>query len=45
MYSKYAGANSINICSSTLEITLITILSSRVFEKEAPDFPPVRYFR
>ena len=41
MYSKYAGANSRNICSSVREISLITNLSSPVFENPAPLLPPV----
>ena len=40
-YSKYAGAQSRNICSSVLDIYLITNRSSDVRAKLAPLFPPL----
>ena len=44
MYSKYAGANSLNIRNSIGETTFNTMRSSRVLEKVAPDFPPGSYY-
>lgn len=38
-YSKYAGAQSKNICNSVRDIHLITNLPSNVRAKLAPDFP------
>lgn len=40
-YSKYAGAQSKNICNSVREIHLITKRSSAVRAKLAPLFPPL----
>jgi hypothetical protein len=40
-YSKYAGAQSRNICSSVLDMHLITKRSSDVRAKLAPLFPPL----
>ena len=43
MYSKYAGAHSMNIWSSVRLIVFTTNLSSAVFAKVAPLFPPLAF--